>query len=142
MIALLLGRFHALTRGQAELVASLVQEVNPDAAVNAGNEFFVGEVRVQPVVSAAEGIDIIVVRFSAGARTYLHSHAAPQVLHCMEGRGILATDSQRNDVGPDDVVYVPAGEMHWHGAATDSDFVHLSIRTPGDTEWTKIDPLA
>ena len=34
MIALLLGRFHALTRGQAELVASLVQEVNPDAAVD------------------------------------------------------------------------------------------------------------
>ena len=33
MIALLLGRFHALTRGQAELVASLVQEVNLDRIV-------------------------------------------------------------------------------------------------------------
>ena len=33
MIALLLGRFHALTRGQAELVASLVQEVNGGGAV-------------------------------------------------------------------------------------------------------------
>ena len=33
MIALLLGRFHALTRGQAELVASLVQEVNVDRIV-------------------------------------------------------------------------------------------------------------
>jgi SAM-dependent methyltransferase/nicotinamide mononucleotide adenylyltransferase len=29
VIALLLGRFHALTRGQAELVASLAQEVDP-----------------------------------------------------------------------------------------------------------------
>ncbi|HEX8951227.1 MAG TPA: methyltransferase domain-containing protein [Polyangia bacterium] len=33
MIALLLGRFHALTRGQAELVASLVQEVDVDRIV-------------------------------------------------------------------------------------------------------------
>ena len=30
VIALLLGRFHALTRGQAELVASLAQEVEPN----------------------------------------------------------------------------------------------------------------
>jgi SAM-dependent methyltransferase/nicotinamide mononucleotide adenylyltransferase len=33
VIALLLGRFHALTRGQAELVASLVQEVDLDRIV-------------------------------------------------------------------------------------------------------------
>ncbi len=33
MIALLLGRFHALTRGQAELVASFVQEVDLDRIV-------------------------------------------------------------------------------------------------------------
>jgi len=32
--------------------------------------------------------------------------------------------------------------MHWHGAAPDSDFAHLSIRPPGETNWTKIDPLA
>jgi len=119
-----------------------VTKVTQGAAVNAGTEYFVGDVKVQPVVSAAEGIDIIVVRFSAWARTYLHSHAAPQVLHCIEGRGILATENERTDVGPGDIVYVPAGEMHWHGAANDGDFVHLSIRPPGETEWTKVDPLA
>ena len=118
-----------------------VARVLESAAVAAGNEFFVGEVSLQPVVSPAEGIDIIVVRFSAGARTYLHSHAVPQVLHCIEGRGILATESQRYDVGPGDIVHVPAGEMHWHGAAADSVFVHLSIRPPGESTWTKIDPL-
>jgi len=119
-----------------------VTEVTPQSAVSAGNEYFVGEVQVQPVVSPAEGIDIIVVRFSAGARTYLHSHAVPQVLHCIEGHGILATETERNIVGPGDIVHVPAGEMHWHGAAEDSAFVHLSIRPPGESKWTKIDPLA
>jgi quercetin dioxygenase-like cupin family protein len=118
-----------------------VKNVSAEAAVSAGNEYFVGEVHVQPIVSPNEGIDIIVVRFSAGARTYLHSHAVPQVLHCIEGRGILATESERNIVGPGDIVHVPAGEMHWHGATADSAFVHLSIRPPGESTWTKVDPL-
>jgi quercetin dioxygenase-like cupin family protein len=94
------------------------------------------------MVGPNDGIDIIVVRFSAGARTYFHSHAVPQLLHCIEGSGILATTTERNVVGPGDIVHVPAGEMHWHGATADSDFVHLSIRPPGESTWTKIDPLA
>jgi len=119
-----------------------IHRISADASVSAGEQFFVGEVRVQPVVPGTEGIEIIVVRFRVGARTYLHSHAVPQVLHCIEGRGILATETEHNDVGPGDIIHVPAGEMHWHGAAVDSDFVHLSIRPPGETNWTKIDPLA
>ncbi len=119
-----------------------VHRIAPEAAIDGGTNFFLGgPVRVQPLVSTDEGIDIVVVRFSAGARTYLHAHHVPQVLHCMEGRGILATEHERNEVGPGDVVYVPAHEMHWHGAATDSDFSHLSIRPVGETTWTKTDPL-
>jgi quercetin dioxygenase-like cupin family protein len=63
-------------------------------------------------------------------------------LHCIEGGGILATEHERHEVGPGDVVHVPAGELHWHGASEDSAFVHLSIRPPGETRWTKTDPLA
>ena len=88
------------------------------------------------------GVDIILVRFSPGARTYLHAHHVPQILHCIEGRGILATETERNEVGPGDVVHVLPNEMHWHGAAGDEEFVHLSIRPPGETTWTKTDPLA
>ena len=120
-----------------------VHRISKDASVDGGTDYFVGgPVRVQPIVGSSDGIDIVVVRFSPGARTYLHAHHVPQVLHCMEGRGILATESVRNEVGPGDVVYVPANEMHWHGAAPDSPFVHLSIRLVGDTTWTKTDPVA
>jgi quercetin dioxygenase-like cupin family protein len=119
-----------------------VHKVSSDAAVPAGEQFFVGEVRVQLVVPGTDGIEIIVVRFSPGARTFLHSHEVPQVLHCIEGRGILATETERNEVCPGDIVHVAPGEMHWHGAAPDGDFAHVSIRPPGETTWTKIDPLA
>ncbi|MEX0791396.1 MAG: cupin domain-containing protein [Actinomycetota bacterium] len=119
-----------------------VHHPTPEAAANAGTEYFIGEVNVQVIVPADQGIDIVLVRFSPGARTYLHTHDVPQVLHCIEGTGILATETQRNTVHPGDIVHVPAGEMHWHGAAPDSHFVHLSIRPPGESHWTKQDPLA
>ena len=119
-----------------------VQRISPDALRPGGDAYFIGEARVQPLLGEADGIDIVVVSFAPGARTYLHAHEAPQVLHCIEGRGILATEHERNLVGPGDVVHVPANEMHWHGAAPDSAFTHVSIRPLGATRWTKTDPLA
>jgi quercetin dioxygenase-like cupin family protein len=119
-----------------------VTRISEEAAARGGGDNFIGEVNVQPLVAPEQGLDIVLVSFSPGARTYLHAHEAPQVLHCMRGSGMLATESERNAVGPGDIVYVPAGEMHWHGAGEDSAFVHLSIRAPGATRWTRRDPLA
>ena len=118
--------------------------IDPDAfRSTAGSGFFVGEAAIQPLIAAEDGVDVIAVRFEPGARTYLHSHSVPQILHVIEGHGTLATETERFDVGPGDVVHVLPGEMHWHGAASDSSFVHISIRPPGDEgTWTKTDPLA
>ena len=120
-----------------------VASVDKQAAERAGSDRFVGEVHIQPLAEATAATDIAVavVRFSPGARTYLHSHDTMQVLFCVEGKGILATRQRRNLVKPGMIVQVPAGEIHWHGASDDSAFVHLSIITPGETVWTKIDPL-
>lgn len=114
----------------------------PESAANVETQFFVGLVRVQPIVPAEDGLDIVLVRFSPSARTFLHTHHVPQVLHCTEGRGVLATRHEQHLVEPGDVVYIPAGEEHWHGAVADSAFVHLSVRPPGKTTWTRVDPLA
>lgn len=121
-----------------------LHKIDPDAFQSAADSgYFVGEAAIQPLISAEDGVDVIAVRFEAGARTYLHSHSVVQVLHVIEGRGTLATETERFDVGPGDVVHVTPGEMHWHGAAPDSHFVHISIRPPGDEgTWTKTDPLA
>lgn len=121
-----------------------LHKIDPDAFRSAAESgFFVGEAAIQPLISADDGVDVIAVWFEAGARTYLHSHSVAQILHVIEGRGTLATESERFDVGPGDVVHVKPGEMHWHGAAADSHFVHISIRPPGDEgTWTTMDPLA
>ena len=119
-----------------------LHHIQPESAVNGPPDYFVGLARVQPILGPPDGIDIVLVTFEPGARTYLHAHEVPQVLHCLSGRGILATESQRFEVGPGDIVHVPENEMHWHGAAADEEFTHLSIRPLGETTWTKIDPLA
>ena len=46
------------------------------------------------------------------------------------------TISARYEIG--DVVNIPAGAKHWHGAAKDSWFVHLAVEVPGENarnEW-------
>jgi len=104
-------------------------------------EFRINEGKEAEALAAIEKLVAGVSENEPGARTYLHTHAVPQVLHCVEGRGILATKSEQNLVEAGDIVHVPAGEEHWHGAAADSHFVHLSVRPPGESTWTRVDPL-
>jgi quercetin dioxygenase-like cupin family protein len=46
--------------------------------------------------------------------------------------------SEARALGPGDVVIIAPGVKHWHGAAKDSWFEHLSIAVPGEecsNEW-------
>lgn len=41
-------------------------------------------------------------------------------------------------MNPGDVINIPAGVKHWHGAAKDSWFSHLAVEVPGtdaSNEW-------
>lgn len=95
---------------------------------------FIGDVVAQPVVSDADAklLRVTAITFQHGARNKWHHHAADQVLVVTEGRGIVANERVENHVGPGDVIFIPAGERHWHGAEPDQDFTHLSILTPGE----------
>lgn len=94
---------------------------------------FIGEVSRQPVVDDDEATHLRVssVTFHDGARNRLHHHDADQVLVVTEGSGRVASESQVLDVTVGDVVLIPAGERHWHGANPGETFSHLSILTPG-----------
>ena len=45
-------------------------------------------------------------------------------------KGIIATEDKEVVITPGDVVLIPAGEKHWHGATEDSDFAHIYVSTP------------
>jgi quercetin dioxygenase-like cupin family protein len=98
---------------------------------------FSGEVYIQNVVGPEEGqeIDIVAVYFSAGARTKPHTHAQDQVLYIREGQGIVATETEKRMVNADDVILIPAGTWHWHGATLNSPMCHLSVMKRGTSDW-------
>lgn len=51
----------------------------------------------------------------------------------MAGRGwYQAWGQPAQALKPGDVVNIPAGVKHWHGAAADSWFSHLAVEVPGE----------
>jgi quercetin dioxygenase-like cupin family protein len=78
---------------------------------------------------------VLLVGFNDGARTHWHTHSGGQVLHVVEGRGRTQVRGQAPvDLAPGDLVSVPPGEEHWHGAAEGEAMTHLAI-SMGTTDW-------
>lgn len=68
------------------------------------------------------------VRFTPGAHTAWHKHAAGQTLHVTEGYGYVQSQGEELiELRPGDTVFTPAGEWHWHGASADDFMCHLAM---------------
>jgi len=78
------------------------------------------------------------VNFGKSVRNKFHSHTIEQVLIVTEGKGICATEKEEITVVRGDIVFIPAGEKHWHGAAKGSTFSHLYVMSP-DSKTTKLE---
>ena len=98
---------------------------------------FDGEVKAQQVVGPQDSseVELLTVYFSAGARTIPHIHEQDQILQIIEGQGIVATENEKLMVSAGDVVTIPAGIWHWHGATRNAAMCHISIKRPGPTNW-------
>ncbi len=103
----------------------------PEAPATA--PIFVGTVHSRPLVTADDSTTLTttLVRFSDGGRNKRHTHSEDQVLYIVEGFGIVADEEHEHHVSDGDIVHVPAGEVHWHGAAPAKDMAHLAIMKPG-----------
>ena len=90
-----------------------------------------------------EQVGIFNVTFEPGCRNNWHIHHAEkgggQILVCVAGRGFYQEWGKTPIcMTAGDVVNIPAGVKHWHGAAPDSWFSHLAVEVPGDetsNEW-------
>lgn len=72
------------------------------------------------------------LRFGAGSRAKFHKHSGDQILVIVEGTGKIATEKEVLTVTEGDVVLIPAGESHWHGAADDTPMAHIFVLVAGD----------
>ena len=101
-------------------------------------ENFTGEVWFGPLSRVPDpGLNALGVHFTPGARTDWHHHPDGQVLYVVSGAGkVQNKDGETVVVSGGDVVYTPAGEVHWHGSTEHTHMMHLSLTTGGDTIWT------
>jgi quercetin dioxygenase-like cupin family protein len=99
--------------------------------------YFDGEVKTLQLVGPTQSneVELLAVYFSAGARTRPHIHQQDQVLQIIEGQGIVATETEKLMVTAGDVITIPAGIWHWHGARRNTAMCHISIKKPGPSNW-------
>jgi quercetin dioxygenase-like cupin family protein len=101
-------------------------------------QFFTGQSYLS--VLTQEGVFSANVTFEPGCRNNWHiHHKGGQILYCTAGSGWYQEDGKAaRSLQPGDVVNIPAGVSHWHGATKDSWFSHIAISVPtegGTTEW-------
>lgn len=93
-------------------------------------ENFTGSVRVDPLFQAiaparASGA---LVTFEPGARTAWHTHPLGQILIVTAGTGrVQRWGDPLEEIHQGDVVWIPPGQKHWHGAAPNSSMAHIAV---------------
>lgn len=98
---------------------------------------FTGDVWADPVLPTIGGVTINTIVFTPGARTFWHSHEHGQILQVIAGNGLICTDGATPQVlHVGDIVWVPPGERHWHGASAESMLSHVAISL-GTTHWAE-----
>lgn len=107
------------------VLRSEAQSPRPGSAEN-----FTGSVRVEQQFQAsapgrASGAR---VTFEPGARTAWHSHPLGQTLLVTSGVGrVQGWGDPIDEIRPGDVVWIPAGQKHWHGASPTTAMSHIAI---------------
>jgi 4-carboxymuconolactone decarboxylase len=83
------------------------------------------------------------VAFEAGARTAWHVHPGGQTLIVTAGVGrVQRWGDAVEEIRPGDVVRIPPGQKHWHGAAPESAMTHIAITEPrGGTSVEWLEPV-
>ena len=104
-------------------------------------DYFTGTVRIDPLITAQPPARVAAatVTFEPGARTAWHTHPLGQTLIVTAGFG----RAQRwggpiEEIRQGDVIWIPPGEKHWHGAAPSTAMVHIAIQEQLDgktAEW-------
>lgn len=93
-------------------------------------ENFTGTVRTDPLFqppapARARGVS---VTFEPGARTAWHTHPLGQTLIVTAGCGLVQSwGGPVQTICPGDVVWIPPGQKHWHGATPIAAMTHIAV---------------
>lgn len=100
-------------------------------------KYFTGQSYLNPLTDPKETVFIANVIFEPGCRNNWHVHHATsgggQLLICVDGEGWYQEEGKEaQSLKPGDVITIPAGIKHWHGAKAHSWFSHLAVECLGE----------
>ena len=138
-----IGKNTGLTDEQINAILDLTKSARSGAFAlgmknDAYAQYFIGQSYLQPLTT--EGVNSANVTFEPCCRNNWHiHHKGGQILLVTSGRGYYQEwGKPAQELKAGDVVNIPAGVKHWHGAASDSWFAHIAIAVPAEgasTEW-------
>jgi quercetin dioxygenase-like cupin family protein len=103
--------------------------------------WFSGTVWQDPIIEAEAPARLraALVRFDPGARTAWHTHPLGQTLYVIAGAGRAQSwGGPLRDIRAGDVIWIPPGEKHWHGAGPATGMTHMAMQEALDkvaVEW-------
>lgn len=93
-------------------------------------DYFTGTVRIDSPFSGTEPARVggAIVTFEPGARTAWHTHPLGQTLIVTQGRGWIQKEGGAiEEMNQGDIVWIPEGVKHWHGATSQTAMTHIAI---------------
>ena len=104
-------------------------------------DYFTGTVWLDPIATMKPPARVRAARvaFEPGARTAWHTHPLGQTLVITAGCGwAQRLGGAVEEIRPGDVIWIPPGEKHWHGATPTTAMTHIAIQERLDgkaVEW-------
>ena len=99
-------------------------------SVQGSPDYFTGTVRIDSPFQGSDPARVggATVTFEPSARTAWHTHPLGQTLIVTSGLGLVQEwDGPAREIRPGDIVWIPAGVKHWHGAAPQNSMSHIAI---------------
>ena len=140
-----IGKHNGLTDAQVSEILQIANQTGAETVLfgqgqenTAYAKYFIGKSYLQPLTN--EDVHASNVTFEPGARNNWHiHHKTGQTLFVVSGRGWYQEwGKPAQELNAGDVVYIPEGVKHWHGAAKDSWMTHIAITVPNEgasAEW-------
>ena len=131
--------------GAVEMKKAPIDTIFPQGEPNPYGKFFTGQTYLSRL-SAKDDVfnaPLANVTFEPGARTNWHKHSGGQILLVLNGEGRYQERGKPVRIlHKGDVVRIPLNVEHWHGAAPDSWFTHISVETNlPNNETTWLEPV-
>jgi quercetin dioxygenase-like cupin family protein len=115
----------------AQTTELVIQRAGSQPSTKGPTDRFTATVRVDPLFAARDPGRTSggSVTFEPGARSAWHTHPLGQILIVTAGVGrVQQWDGPVQEIRPGDIVWIPPGVKHWHGAAPTTAMTHIAIQ--------------